>query len=308
MCKVYLRFTFFQATGILILKDTAKTKNESVAHNEVVKMHSINTYLFKEFKHTPGHRANYAILCNAEFKENQWGIKYSPVNAYPKEYKILSAFSHPQIPVQYKEGTDMMYRAGKPLIIQNYIILSHCEGEDVVDYYKKRDLPDQQEIQNLIEYFSSITLPLHYLHSKGYIHSDIKPGHLILNPHTRTISLIDLECAIKTGDMIRGMSKEYASPEQKQMIRLLRNRSESESDKSILKKIKLTATSDLYSLGLILYQVATSTLWQETAIAPGKINKAIPDTLNRIILGLLEEEPGNRISSSEELQKELKSV
>lgn len=271
-------------------------------------MHSINKYYFKEFKNTPGHRANYAILCNSEFKTNQWGIKYSPINTYSREYKILSFFSHPQIPVQYKEGTDVMYRNEKSLIIQNYLILSHFEGEDIVDYYKKRDLPDQHEIQYLIQYFSSITPPLHYLHSKGYIHSDIKPGHLILNPHTSTIALIDLECAIKTGEMLCGMSKEYASPEQKQMIRLLRNRSEREDEKSILKKIKLHVTSDLYSLGLIFYQVLTNKLWQEAAILPGEINKTIPDKLNKIILGLLEEEPDNRISSSEELKKELEAV
>ncbi|OOP55882.1 MAG: hypothetical protein AYP45_12235 [Candidatus Brocadia carolinensis] len=196
-------------------------------------MYSIDKYQFKEFKIAPGHRANYAILCNSEFKENQWGMKYSPANNYSREYKILPLFTHPQIPVRHKEGNAIMYKEGKSVITQNYLIITHFEGADVVEYYQKRGLPDQGEMERVIQYFSSATLPLHHMHSKGYIHSDIKPGHLILNPDMGTMSLIDLECTIKIGEIICGMSKEYASPEQKQMIRLLRD---GEEEKAVLKK------------------------------------------------------------------------
>ncbi|MFN3531134.1 MAG: serine/threonine protein kinase [Candidatus Brocadia sp.] len=268
-------------------------------------MYSIDKYHFKEFKIAPGHRANYAILCNPEFKENQWGMKYSPANNYSREYKILSLFSHPQIPIRYAEGNAVMYKGGKSVLVQNYLIITHFEGEDVVEYYKKRGLPDQREIEHVIRYFSSATLPLQHMHSKGYIHSDIKPGHLILNPDAGTMALIDLECTIKMGEIICGMSKEYASPEQKQMIRLLRN---GEDEKSVLKKIRMNAASDLYSVGLILYQVVTGKLWQEANIIPQEINKAIPDKLNKIILGLLEENPDNRIQSAEALRAGLEAV
>jgi serine/threonine protein kinase len=143
------------------------------------------------------------------------------------------------------------------------------------------------------------------MHSKGYIHSDIKPGHLILNPAMGTMALIDLECTIKIGEIICGMSKEYASPEQKQMIRLLRD---GEEEKSVLKKVTMNASSDLYSVGLIFYQVLTGKLWQESNIIPQEINKAIPDKLNKIILVLLEENPDNRIQSAEALRAELETV
>jgi serine/threonine protein kinase len=268
-------------------------------------MYLIDKYHFKEFKIAPGHRANYAILCNPEFKENQWGMKYSPANNYSREYKILRLFSHPQIPIRYAEGNAIMYKEGKSVLVQNYLIMNHFEGEDVVEYYKKRGLPDQREIERVIRYFSSATLPLQHMHSKGYIHSDIKPGHLILNPATGTMALIDLECTIKIGEIISGMSKEYASPEQKQMIRLLRD---GEEEKSVLKKVTMNASSDLYSVGLIFYQVLTGKLWQESNIIPQEINKAIPDKLNKIILVLLEENPDNRIQSAEALRAELETV
>lgn len=271
-------------------------------------MYSISKYHFNEYKTTPGHRANYAILCNPEFQANQWGMKYSPVNNYSKEYKILSFFSHPQIPQRYKDGTDVMYKDGRLLISQNYLIMTHFEGEDIVEYYQQKELPDHHEIERIIQYFFSILQPLHHMHAKGYIHSDIKPGHLILNHRTGTMALIDLECTIKTGGIICGMSKEYASPEQKQMIRLLRDPASGENEKSILKKITLSAASDLYSLGLILYRIATKKLWQESNIQPAEINPAISDKFNKIILGLLEVDPHNRISSAEELKNELESI
>ena len=268
-------------------------------------MYSINKYLFKEFKIAPGHRANYAILCKPEFKEKQWGMKYSPANDYSREYKILPLFLHPQIPVRYAEGTDMMHKDNNSVIGQNYLVISHFEGEDVVEYYKKKGLTDQSEIGRVIQYFSSAMLPLHHMHSKGYIHSDIKPGHLILNPVTGTMALIDLECTIKIGEIICGMSKEYAAPEQKEMIRLLRS---GESEKSVLKKIRMDASSDLYSVGLIFYRVITGKLWQEAAIPPNEINKDIPDKLNKVVLGLLEENPDNRIQTAEAFKTELEAV
>ncbi len=271
-------------------------------------MYSINKYLFKEFKIAPGHRANYAVLCNPEFKERQWGMKYSPANNYSREYKILPLFSHPQIPTRLAEGTDMMRKDNNSVIAQNYLVISHFEGEDVVEYYKKKGLPDQHEIGRVIQYFSSTMLPLQHMHSKGYIHSDIKPGHLILNPADCTMALIDLECAIKIGEIICGMSREYASPEQKEMIRLLRHLPDGENEKSVLKKVRMGTASDLYAVGLVFYQVLTGKLWQESPTPPVEINKSVPDKLNRIISGMLEENPNNRIQSAEALKAELESV
>jgi len=106
-------------------------------------MYSINKHCFREFKIAPGHRANYAILCNPEFKEKQWGMKYSPANDYSREYKILPLFSHPQIPVRYEEGKGVMYKDGQSVLIQNYLIMTqrythHCpeslrEGIEVLE-------------------------------------------------------------------------------------------------------------------------------------------------------------------------------
>ncbi|MCR4291849.1 MAG: hypothetical protein NUV76_03125, partial [Candidatus Kuenenia sp.] len=154
-------------------------------------------------------------------------------------------------------------------------------------------------------HFASVTLPLMHIHAKGYLHSDIKPGHLILNANTGLMALIDLECTIKTGETLLGMSREYASPEQKEMIQLLRK---NEGAKEALKKIKVTHASDLYSVGLVLYETLTNALWQENPVPPMELNSSIPEKLNRVVLGLLEENPLNRIHSAELLKNELEAI
>jgi hypothetical protein len=57
-----------------------------------------------------------------------------------------------------------------------------------------------------------------------------------------------------------------------------------------------------------LFEVLTGKIRAETAQPPIEINNAIPQKLNEIILGLLEEDPSNRIPSAEKLKDELASV
>lgn len=269
-------------------------------------MYKLGKYQFEGFKYRPGHRANYAVL--AKPGKREWGMKYSPTYSYSSEYDVLKKFSHPQIPKRYDCGRGELFENDKLVLKEHYIVIQHFEGEDIVEYYKKKGLPESGEIETVVQYFSSITEPTQYLHSKGYVHTDIKPGHLIVNPDTGIVGLIDMELTIKTGELIRGMTKEYASPEQKQMISLLRELTEDKDEKMVLSQIKIDGRADLYSIGLILYEVLTGKLWAETKQPPIEINNAIPQNLNKVVAELLEEYPSNRIPSAERLREELASV
>lgn len=270
-------------------------------------MYKLGKYQFEGFKYRPGHRANYAVLTQPGKRE--WGMKYSPTYSYSNEHDVLKKFSHPQIPKQNDCGRGELFEKDKLVLKEHYIVIQHFEGEDIVQYYKNKGLPDSKEIGNILKYFLSAAEPLEYLHSKKkYVHTDIKPGHLILNPDTGTVGLIDLELAIKEGEIIKGMTREYASPEQIQMIKLLQDIPDGVSEKTVLSQITVDGRADLYSIGLVLFEVLTGRLWRGTKQHPLEINNGIPPKLNNIVLGLLEENYDNRIASVKILKEELSNV
>lgn len=268
-------------------------------------MYRINKYQFNEFKCQASlHKSNYAVLINVP----DMGIKYSPDFDFSEEYYILKELNHPQIPKATDFGQGELFRDGKFLIKQNFIVLQHINGYDLVDYFNEKDVENAETIKEVIQSFITVCDPLQHLHNKHYVHCDLKPGHLILNQRTGLIHLIDFELAIKRGGIIKGISREYASPEQLQMLNYLKDLPRKVHYESISSSIRLDGRTDLYPLGLILYQILTKKLWQTEKIPPSKINSKIPQKLEEIIMELLEGNVANRIPSAEELKKLLSNI
>ena len=156
--------------------------------------------------------------------------------------------------------------------------------------------------------FINVCDPLQYIHSKNYIHCDIKPGHLILSQKTGLVHLIDFELSIKKGGVIKGISKEYSSPEQLQMLTFLKDLPRKVHYEKISSTIRLDGRTDLYCIGLILYQALTKKLWLPEKASPSQTNDQIPWKLVEIVNGLLEANVFNRIQSADELKKPLLSI
>lgn len=268
-------------------------------------MYRINKYNFNDFAcQAHLHKSNYAVLVNMPDK----GIKYSPDFDFSEEYYLLKELNHAQIPVAFDFGQGDLYRDEKFLIKQNYIVLQHVCGYDLVDYFSKKDVENTGTIGEVIKLFINICEPLQYLHDRHYVHCDLKPGHLILNKKTGLVHLIDFELSIKRGGIIKGISKEYASPEQLQMLACLKDLPRKVYHEAISSTIRIDGRTDLYSVGLILYQIVTRKLWQTERILPSQINNHIPGKLEVVIKGLLEVNVSSRIPSAEELKRELSSI
>ncbi len=269
-------------------------------------MYRINKYLFNDFKCQASlHKSNYAVLTNYPEK----GIKYSPdFDLFSEEYYLLKELGHVQIPAAHDFGQGELFRGEKFLIKQNFIVLQHIAGYDLVDYFYEKNIENTEVIIEAVKLFINICDPLHYLHSIGYIHCDLKPGHLILNQKTGLVHLIDFELAIKRGGIIKGISKEYASPEQLQMLNYLKDLPRKVHYEAISSTIRLDGRTDLYSIGLILYQILTKKLWEQGKIPPSQLNKQISPKLEAVIRGLLEVNVSQRIPTAEELKNALSSI
>ena len=144
---------------------------------------------------------------------------------------------------------------------------------------------------------------LAYAHHNGVLHRDIKPSNLILDTEG-TVWMTDFglaqneeEALTTTGDIVGTLR--YMAPE----------RFEGEAD----------ARSDLYSLGLTLYEMCTlrhafdqsnrvrlvEQVTQRTPTRPRKIDDRIPRDLETIILKSIEREPSRRYQSAQQLAEDL---
>ncbi|MGK9175892.1 AAA family ATPase [Yokenella regensburgei] len=153
--------------------------------------------------------------------------------------------------------------------------------------------------------------PLRQMHAQGLIHSDIKPGHFFIDPGgayrlggfglTRGVE----ETLSATRMTVSGGTLAYMSPEHTARTR-----------------DKVDSRSDLYSLGIVLYELLTGELpfdlndagqaeWAHHHIAspprsPRLRRPGVPATLAEIVLRLLEKSPENRYQTVEGLMADLR--
>ena len=191
-----------------------------------------------------------------------------------------------------------------------YMVMDYVEGGTLADYIqttsKAGKFPSAMDIVRL---FASISKALDFAHQEGMIHRDIKPANILLDKrHAAPNSigepvLTDFGIAKIVGassDTISGTvlgTVHYISPEQAQ------------GD-------PVTERSDIYSLGVILYEICTGVcpfqsgnvpaiLMQHmhaAPILPDLINPAIPPALTTVILRAIAKDPAERPRNAMELQ------
>lgn len=187
----------------------------------------------------------------------------------------------------------------------------------VMDYFRSPSLKThitsnltavQSSFPKLAE---SLAMAFHFMHDLGWLHRDIKPDNVLVNK-AGEVRIIDFSLSAKMkgglSKMLGGKSKQiqgtrtYIAPE------------------TILKKLP-TAQTDMYSLGVTLFEVLTghpvfagdspNALLKkhlgEDAVAPSVFNPNVTKDLDRIILRTLEKNPQKRFETMQDLANALRS-
>jgi serine/threonine protein kinase len=219
---------------------------------------------------------------------------------FRREALAAARLTHPNIVAIYDTGTDP---GSNGTDARQFIVMEHCSGGSLQEVLRREGRLDADRV---IDIGASVCDALEYAHRLEIIHRDIKPGNILV-AEDGALKVGDFgiaKAAFASGDItttgnILG-TVTYISPEQARG---------DEPD----------ARSDLYSLGIVLYQLllgrppfAAETQigtamkhLQETPAPPRSIKAGIPKALEGVILKSLEKQPGDRFSSAAEMRSAL---
>ncbi len=153
-----------------------------------------------------------------------------------EEQRILARLEHP--------GIARLYDAGVTPTGQPYLAMEHVAGESILEHCRSRQLP----VRERLELFLSVLDAVEYAHREAVVHRDLKPANILVSERGEA-KLLDFGIAKLTanpGDdetktQRRAMTPAYASPEQ-------------------VRGDRVTASSDIYSLGVVLYELLSENL------------------------------------------------
>ncbi len=219
------------------------------------------------------------------------------IQKFDKESKAAASLSHPAIVNIYDVGADGEIR---------YIVMEYINGVTLKKYIK--DYPGFLSNREIISISKQVALALDHAHSNQIIHRDIKP-HNILISEEGVVKVADFGIAraittstiISTTDMMG--SVHYSSPEQ-------------------ARGGFVDERSDLYSLGIMLYELATKRVpfdgdspvavamkhLKEEVVLPSAINEEISYGLESIIMKAIQKAPDKRYQSASEFIEDLEDV
>jgi eukaryotic-like serine/threonine-protein kinase len=185
-----------------------------------------------------------------------------------------------------------------------YIVMEYVEGETLKDLIRRRGRLSGNESVNIT---MQLLAAVDFAHRSGIVHRDIKPQNVMID-RGGTCKVMDFGIA-RAGDS--GMTEagsilgtaQYLAPEQ-------------------AKGYPVDERSDLYSVGVCLYEMLTGTVpfkgdsavtvalkhVNEVPVEPAELVPGLPYSLNQIVLKAMAKDPGNRYQSAAEFARDLRSA
>lgn len=219
------------------------------------------------------------------------------VERFRREAQSAANLNHPNIVSVYDWGQEQ----GTYFIVMEYI-----DGRSLAEILHTEG---PLHPQRAAEVASDIAAALGFAHRNGVVHRDVKPGNVLISP-TGQVKVADFGIARALGadpesnltqaGSVMGTAT-YFAPEQAQGL-------------------KLDPRSDLYSLGVVLYEMVAGRPpfsgespvaiaykhVQEQPAPPTQVNANVPPDLEAIILKLLAKNPAARYASADDLRADLR--
>jgi beta-lactam-binding protein with PASTA domain/predicted Ser/Thr protein kinase len=215
------------------------------------------------------------------------------VARFRREAQAAARLSHPNIVGVFDTGSDGDTQ---------YIVMEFIEGRTLAEFLATgRRLTTEQSI----EIGQKIASALGVAHAQGIVHRDIKPANVMVT-RDGTVKVMDfgiarmqsLETAPQTSSVLG--TPAYLSPEQAQGQ-------------------AVDARSDLYSLGVVLYELLAGRppftgdspvaiaykQVNETPVPPSALNREVPPALDAVVMKALSKNPANRYQTAAELSADL---
>ena len=212
------------------------------------------------------------------------------------EAHLVGMLQHPHILPIYDAGEENGHC---------YIVTEHVHGARTLAAYCRPD--NLLRIDDTVEIMFKCAKALHYAHSRGVIHRDVKPSNIMLTQDS-DVRIIDFGIALVSDSdisRIEGIagSPSYMSPEQVQSL-------------------ELTNRSDLYSLGAVMYELLTG----RARFAPAtcrscctrsctrrrrrftRCARTMPEELENVVAVALQKDPDKRCKSGLDFAAELTRV
>ncbi len=216
---------------------------------------------------------------------------------FEREAQVVASLEHPAIVPVYDFGE----QDGQPFLVMR--LMTGGSLRELMEQKKRFSLEEVTEI------FAVLAPALDYAHQKGIVHRDLKPANILFDQDKRPylsdfgIAKLAEAGATLTGDAIIG-TPAYMSPEQ------------------VRGESSLDGRSDLYSLGIILFEMLTGKLPFEANSPTGQMMKHLtapiphisefvtdlPPDVQMIIERILAKQPDARFASAAELVQEMRSV
>jgi TolB-like protein/predicted Ser/Thr protein kinase/Flp pilus assembly protein TadD len=229
----------------------------------------------------------------------QWATE-AHLKRFRREAEAAASLEHPGIVPIYEVGE----RDGSC-----YFSMKFVEGGQLDDVAKREPM----QIRRAVELISKVARTVHFAHEHGILHRDIKPGNILLDqkgkPHLTDFGLarlVETESTVTRTLEVLG-TPSYMAPEQ-----------------AVGNNAQLTATTDVYGLGAVFYQLLTGhppfaggttfetikLLLETEPRQPRLWNPKVDRDISTICLKCLEKDPKRRYSSTlalaEDLQRWLK--